>query len=242
MRERVFVRRGKRTDLLLVAPHGASDNNTITLAKHAAYLLDCNAVINQGFEKNGVVDVDKDLADCNRIDHVKEPVIFDEFLKPLLGFTQQHVKKMMNAPAPPSKGDSMLIVHIHGAGNLVHKIANEQVAVIVGYGLGSTKDCLSCQHWRKNLFVDSFRGLCHFGEVYEGKGGGKYAGRDSNNLNQYFRKHLNEPLVDSIQLEFPFSTRNSEDVSKSTAFLLASVLSKVMRVQKYDKSPYVKLI
>jgi hypothetical protein len=163
-------------------------------------------------------------------------------LKPLLGFAQQQVKKIMNGPVVLGKGDLMLIVHIHGAGNLVHKTANEQVGVIVGYGLGSTKDCLSCQPWRKNLFVDSFRSLCHVGEVYEGKGGGKYAGRDSNNLNQYFRKHQNEPLVDSLQLEFPFSARNSEDVSKSTAFLLASVLSKVLGLNKYDKSPYVKLI
>lgn len=243
MRERVFVRRGKKmTNLLLVAAHGASDNNTITLTKHAADLLDCHAVVNQGFEKNDVVDVDNDLADCNRIDHVKEPVIFDEFLKPIIDFRDKHLRRYHSLPNPPGPGDAMLIVHIHGVGNLVHKTANEQVAIIVGYGLGNSKNSFSCEIWRKNLFVDSYRSLCHVGEVYEGKGGGKYAGRDSNNLNQYFRKHQNDPLVDSLQLEFPFSVRNSEDGSKSTALILASALAKVMSFHKYDKLPYIKLI
>lgn len=243
MRERVFVRRGK-APVLLVSPHGSDDSHTITLAKTAAEIIDCHAVINQGFERSDDVDVVKDKADCNRIDHVKQDVIFDEFLRPIVAVRDFHRRKLQKGDpwAPLDKKDALLVLHIHGVGNAIHKEANEQVACVLGYGLGHKKDSISCQPWRINLFIDMMRQLTNLGEVYEGAGGGKYAGRSTNNLNQYFRKHDPDDMVDSLQVEFPFSMRNTEEAAKNTAALLAVVVNRMLKHNHYSKTPPHKLI
>ncbi len=85
MRERVTVIYGKKP-FLLVAPHGADgdDINTAIIAEETALALGCNAVINRGFERSDNVDVDDDQANCNRVDHIIQPVVYDEFLKPII--------------------------------------------------------------------------------------------------------------------------------------------------------------
>jgi hypothetical protein len=233
--------------VILVAPHGADDNNTIALTKQAAEKLDCYAVINQGFERASYVDVNNDLADCNRVDHAKEPVVFDEYLKPIVKFQTALWRKMYPGVAPPSyipvaaKGKPM-VLYIHGAGNKVHAAVGEQVGIIIGYGLGSKKDSLTCEPWAKNLFVDLYRQYGTNGECYEGQGGGKYAGRSSNNMNQYFRKHLNTRAVNCMQLEFPWSTRNTASEISLTATLLAVVLEEHLKQTSYDPVPVAKFI
>jgi hypothetical protein len=243
MRERVFTRRGK-TPVLLVAPHGASDSNTVTLTKQAAELLDCYAVINQGFERNEQVDESKDLADCNRIDHIKQDVVFDEFLKPIIAARDAYRRKLQKGDpwAPIKRSEAILMLCIHGAGNLVHKEANEQVAAIIGYGLGHTKHSLTCQPWRVYLFIDTLRQVFNQGEIYEGQAGGKYAARSSNNLTQYFRKHDNDGLVDALQIEFPFSMRNTEDAAKDTGALLAVAVKRVLKHTHYHNVSHHKFI
>lgn len=241
MRERVFVRRGKlHPQVLLVAPHGSDDKMTVTLAKHAAECLDCHAVINQGFDRSSSVDVVNDKADCNRIDHIKQDVVFDEFLKPVINVVAAYRRHAYYAD--PNTIQPLLILHIHGAGNAVHKEANEPVACIVGCGLGNNKDSITCQPWRTNLFIESMRNYIKNGAIYTGKGGGKYAGRDSNNLNQYFVKHQFEPLVDSLQLEFPFSMRNSDDVANRTAEMLSYAVIMVLQSKSYHKITQHKFI
>lgn len=246
MRERVFTRMGKRP-VILVAPHGADDNNTIALTKKAAETLDCYAVINQGFERANHVDVDDDKADCNRVDHAKEDVVFDEYLKPIVKFQTALWKKMFPVPQlslyTPSKNQHKpMVLYIHGAGNKVHKTVGEQVGLIVGYGLGSKKDSLTCEPWAKNLFVALYRQYGTNGDIFEGQGGGKYAGRSSNNMNQYFRKHLNTRAVNCMQLEFPWSTRNTASQIDLTANLLAVVLEDHLKYTSYDPVPVAKFI
>lgn len=245
MRERVSVIQGKRP-VILVAPHGADDTNTAVIAEQAAKQLDCFAVINRGFERADYVDVDKDKANCNRIDHVKQEVVYDEFLRPILRTKDKLIQKWYKSnpwytgnPADPC---ACLIFHIHGCGDLVHKEANEPVEVIVGYGLGTKKNSLTCENWRKNCFVDLYRNYAQDGDVFEGAGGGKYAGRDSNNMNQYFRKHVEEPFVDSMQLEFPYSARNTESRAVVTAMLLSTVISDLLQYSSYDLEPPQKFI
>ena len=251
MRERVSVIQGKRP-VILVAPHGADDTNTAVIAEQAAKQLDCYAVINRGFERSDTVDVDNDKANCNRIDHAKQEVVYDEFLRPILRIKDKLIQKWYKSnpwyTGNPQDPVACVVFHVHGCGDLIHKEANEPVELVVGYGLGHKKDNLSCELWRKNCFVDIYRHYaqgCHSwvnGEVYEGKGGGKYAGRDSNNMNQYFRKHLNEPFVDSLQLEFPYSSRNTESRAVITAMLLSTVIQDMLQYTSYSVTPDQKLI
>ncbi len=248
--ERVSTLLGK-SPVILVCPHGADDTNTDVITEIAAQQLDCFAVINRGFERADDVDVDNDKADCNRIDHIKQDVVYDEFLRPLIRFEQRVNNKASTRQSYPffaygfgsyAQPDPVHIFYIHGCGNLVHKEAGEPVEVILGYGLGIKKDSLTCDVWRKNVFVDLYRKYATDGDVFEGKSGGRYAGRDSNNLNQYFRKHENKPWVHSMQLEFPYSTRNDRTAAVQTAIKLSVVVKDYLAYTQYDKEPSPKFI
>jgi hypothetical protein len=245
MRERVSTIIGK-TPIILICPHGNDDNNTAIITELAAKQLKCYAVINRGFDRSDSVDVDNDLADCNKIDHVKQDVVYEEYLKPIKKFVQKLLTR--NTPAALKSGwgvgyyytkaeDACHIFHIHGCGNAIHKEAGGQVELVLGYGLGIKKHSLTCDEWRKNLLISLFRHYAHGGEVYLGKGGGKYAGRDSNNMNQYFRKHEHIDAVQSVQLEYPYSTRGTEANAAATAMQLAVVLEDYLKADSYDAEP-----
>lgn len=238
MRERVNVIHGKHP-ILLVAPHGPDDTNTALIAEMTAANVQAYAVVNHGFDRGEEVDVNNDIADCNRVDHCMSEVVYDEFLKPILKIKDKITKKSTGLLEDPKQ---LFILYIHGAGDIVHKEANEPVDVIVGYGLGKEKDSITCKAWRKNLFVDLWRNYSNDGEVYEGSGSGRYAGRSSNNMNQYFRKHELNRQVQSLQLEFPFSMRNTESRATITAMMLGLVLKDILKHDSYDKEPRIKLI
>jgi hypothetical protein len=250
MRERVSVINGN-VPILLVAPHGGSadDVNTDLLTEKIANTMDCYAIINRGFDRSDVVDVNNDKADCNRIDHITQDVVVDEFLNPILKIKNRLVRSAFSnyssmglGIAPKfGKQDTLLIFYIHGVGDRIHQIANEPVDVIVGYGLGNKKDSLTCKKWRKNLLIDVWRQESMSGEVFEGKGGGKYAGRNSNNLNQYFRKHELDRNVDTMQLEIPHCHRTTSKLN-STAAKIATVLSVFLIADSYDLNPSPKFI
>jgi len=249
MRERVYTRHGKH-NVIIVSPHGGDDTHTATIAKKAAETVDCWAVINQGFERNKTVDIDNDQADCNRIDHITQPIVFDEFLKPIVSFRDRIRKKICQTPSFEGAGwfssnsivGRILILYIHGAGNVVHKMANEPVEVVVGYGLGNKKDSLTCDIWRKNCLVDAYRNIVDDGEVFEASGGSRYAGRAANNLNQYFRKHDNDQFVETMQLEYPFSVRKTKKAAELAAAKLSIVIEEVLKYAKYDRTPHPKFI
>lgn len=254
MKERVSTIIGK-SPIILVAPHGADDTNTDIITERVANNVNAYAVINRGFERADFVDVLKDKADCNKIDHCKEDVVSEEFLKPILKAKDRllHSGLGLWQYQPKSKRkttpDHVTILYIHGCGNVVHKEAGEMVSLIVGYGLGTKKDSITCDLWRKTLFVDLYnKSLINknlkttYGNVFEGRGGGRYAGRDSNNLNQYFRKHQPDWTVHSLQLEFPFSARSSSEALDHTVSLLTYTINEYRHFDRYDAEPYPKFV
>jgi hypothetical protein len=253
MKERVSLRIGK-SPIILVAPHGCDDHNTDIIADEAAKICNCYTVINRGFDRSDVVDVNNDKANCNRVDHAKEDVVYEEFLKPIIKFKNQIIKKLSGSTIlpinvrgwgwnlPDKNSPKCLILYIHGAGDKVHSTANERVEVITGYGLGTKKDSLTCEMWRKNLLVDLYRNYSTDGDIFEAKGGSNYAGRSTNNMNQYFRKHELEPWVDSMQLEFPYSHRKTETRAELCGTLLGTVLTDFITYDKYDDEPHPKFI
>lgn len=247
MKERVSLRIGKEP-IILVAPHGCDDNNTDIVVERAAEVLNCYAVINRGFDRSDDVDVNNDKANCNRCDHVKEDVVYEEFLKPIIRFKDQILKKIGGIRngwgwnLPETDSPKCLIFYIHGAGDKVHSTANEQVTAIVGYGLGTKKDSITCELWRKNLLVDLYRQYSNDGDIFEAKGGSRYAGRSTNNLNQYFRKHDLNPWVDCMQLEFPYSHRKTDSRAQLCGTMLSVVLEDFLHYDRYSEEPSPKFI
>jgi hypothetical protein len=241
MKERVTLVIGRKP-IILVAPHGCDDFNTDIIAEEMAKQLGCYAVINRGFDRSDVVDVNNDKANCNRVDHAKEDVVYEEFLKPIITFKNQ-IKKSLSSTSgprainnhgwgwnlPDADSSKCVILYVHGAGNAIHRVATEEVGVIVGYGLGTKKDSFTSELWRKNLFIDLYRKYSGDGDAFEGRGGGKYAGRSTNNMNQYFRKHELDPWVDSMQLEIPYSHRKTSSRASSTAALMSLVMKDFLK-------------
>jgi hypothetical protein len=133
------------------------------------------------------------------------------------------------------------LFYIHGCGDHVHKEVGERVEVIVGYGKGIHYDSLTCGIREKSTLIAEWRELVT-GEVYEGKGGGRYAGRDVNNMNQYFRKHMPSPFVHSMQLEFPFIRRADEQTAKQTGELFGKILENYMARSTYITTSNDKFI
>lgn len=228
--ERVSIRQGKNP-ILFVAPHGPDDTNTSIIAETAAEICDGYYVINNGFERKGnIVDVENDRANCNRIDHVIQDVVKEEFLNPIEKFTAQMRSKLqihhflMNY----SEICKPLIFYIHGAGDHVHIEVGEKISVIVGYGLGKKKgnDSFTCENWRRKLFVQSYRSYSK-AEVYEGLGG-SYNGRNPNNMNQFYRQYISNSLIDSMQLEFPYLSRFNKLEAEKTGLTLATVANEIL--------------
>lgn len=240
---RVETRIGK-SPIILVAPHGPDDVNTDVIVEVAARHLDSYAVINKGFERSSVVIESEDQADCNKVDHASADVVYDEFLKPIIKFKNFIKKKISpgfgwSLPGPTDK--KALILHIHGVGNKIHKDTGETVGCVIGYGLGIKRDSLTCEIWRKNLFVDLWRNLRKT-EIFEGSGGSNYAGRSSNNMNQYFRKHELDPWVDSMQIEIPYSDRKSDFGAAMTGRELSEVIQGMVDIDTYTLEPVPKFI
>ncbi len=217
--------------VILVAPHGPDDTLTATITEGAAKSTGAYAVINRGFERSKIVNTVKDKADCNKISHCNDPVVYDEFLKPILGFVNRIQQVPTNKSVP-----NVYIFYIHGCSDAVHAVAKQtaskEVSVILGYGLGIKKDSLTMDSWLRCCFAEAYRNAIkqfHQGpptDVFDGQAGGSYTGRDSDNLNQYYRKHDPNPDVQTLQLEIPFKHRNPlTNVSNTTEMVLSMAIS-----------------
>lgn len=227
MGERVSVIKGQ-LPIILVCPHGCDDDNTAELTEKCAQMLNAYAVINRGFERADNVDVLNDKADCNRVDHCIDDVVYEEYLHYILKYRKEI----------QSRGkDRVYVYHIHGFGNQVKSSDGKGVDVILGYGLGgNVKDSLTCRSSRVNHFANLYRqnenSPSMTGRVAVGKGGGKYAARASNNMNQYFRAHDNDLYVESMQVEIAQRIRAKEWADM--AVVLSMILEDISVDKVYD--------
>lgn len=239
-----------RSPVIIVVPHGADDNNTDVLAESAANLGGFNAVINRGFERSDEVDVLNDQANCNSVSHLCEDVVFDEFLVPLTRIKERALGAIYRKAAikhgpfaySVDLSDRIHIFIIHGAGNIVHKQANDLVGVILGIGEGKKSNSLSTDTWRRDAFADLWDAR-QIGKAYAARPGGKYAGRGHDNLNQYWRVHDPDKMVSSIQCEIPYSARLTAGDAEDTGRHLAKVIEEYLVFSGTHKaySPSVSL-
>lgn len=228
MTERVSTYKGKHP-VIIVAPHGWDDTNTDRIVESTIQYGDFSGVINRGFERADFVDEGNNKADCNRIDHAQEDVVYDEFLKPI----EKCVERLYNKKNPfhpvynpnaPAK--IAYVIFVHGCGDQVHKNAGQKVQVVFGFGRAKTKknNRLTCKTTTKSCLGTMMKKYATDGEIYEDSGGGRYSGWSSNNMNQFFRSHMYSQYVECIQLEFPYSTRKTKTRCDVTAMMLASAI------------------
>ncbi len=214
--ERVSIRRGP-TPILLVAPHAApgDDVNTDIITDHLAELLNCNSLVNRGWQRGVTYDYATETADCNNVGHMVD-VVEDEFLKPMLMLKGEIVRR-----SPVCH-----IFFIHGMA------AQKNVDMVIGYGAG-TPNSFSCAPWRKNLMYQLLENANL--EAWVGKAGGSYSGWSKQNMNQYFRKHRYEPNVQSMQLELSRELRTDRGVAELTAEYISTAMQDYINYDSFAK-------
>lgn len=224
--ERVTIIENDGLPLILVAPHGndLDDENTGCITKIMAQKLNCFAVINNGFRRASKVDVLKDEADCNNVEHCHEDVVKEEFLDPLMAFVYRCVTGIGEAH----------ILTIHGLGSKARQV-EPNLDIVIGYGAGR-KTSMTAEQWQLNsmFYLMEKNGL----SAYKGKAGGKYAGASRNNLNQLYRQWYGDLSVQSMQLEIVGDIRCDLFEAKKTASALAKVVDEHMSyVLSGDQAP-----
>lgn len=215
--ERVLTFSGNHP-IIIVCPHGADDTHTDIIAETCAQELNCFAVINKGFERAKEVNSLLDKADCNRLDHVTDDeVVRIEYWDPFL----KYVTSILLAYKEP------WIFHIHGFGELVEKRTKDYIDIILGYGEHPNRPSYTCSLRRRDQFIYNYRDLNGTGDVYVGKGGGRYAAHSSNNINQFFRKHMQEPTIESMQIEITRRIRQTPYDAIITGKMLSKTIARM---------------
>ena len=212
MDQRVSVREGK-FPILLIAPHGADDKNTDLLTEFMAELLDAYAVINWGWERASYVDCFEDKANCNNVFHLKEDVVQEEFLDPILKFKKrirrnhQIVRQFI----------------IHGISDM------REIDLIIGCGEGNPPSH-SCPQWLFNTFayLAEQEGL----NTRIARAGSNYAGKAKKNLNQFFVRWMPDQYVQSLQLETTYGLRKTEEDTLILAEYLSNVINKSLKATR----------
>lgn len=223
--ERISVIYGNQP-VVLVAPHAypGDDYNTDIITETIADNIKASAIINHGWQKSDKVDFEKDLANCNNVEHMID-VVKDEFLDPLLRL----VKKTQ------ATHNSVLVVFIHGVSNHIRKIAGtHDIDMVLGHGAGHPKPSYTCSSGLKDFIIFDLQrnGIMCF----EGKPQGKYSAFLKNNMNQYWRKHQQDLSVESFQLEIIRELREDKTISILTADYLSETLLDAVN-KKYWKKP-----
>lgn len=219
--ERVSTHRGT-FPAIIVVPHGFDDPNTAVIAEAIVAMTDAYAVINHGWERADNYDYFKDKANCNNILHIHNDVVREEFLEPIINYTNRIYSDF--ALHQPS------IFIIHGVSNLVRKEAGDDLDMIIGYGEGGPPS-YSCDLQFKDAFADILFDKSI--NVYQGKAGGKYSARRRTNLNQLFRsdEYLDE-LIFSLQLEVVRELREDEAAAKETGMVLGEAIKELIETWK----------
>lgn len=198
---------GSSLPVVLVAPHGPNDINTVEITKKVSDILDVSYVVNNGWEKSDVYDDMNYKADCNKISHVKKKVLKDEFLTP---FEEANNINLI------SFGHSYNFI-IHGMGNYMKQLDLE-LKIIVGAG-SEGKWSLSENLLKKFLHTLSVE----FGSgIALGNEKGSFSGSSKNNLNQFYR---NNPRIQSVQLELIRDLRKKSNIEKTSEKLSNSILN-----------------
>jgi hypothetical protein len=193
------------TPVLVLAPHGADDDNTAELAEAVARRSGAFAVINRGWRRSKTVDQFKDLANCNDVRHLHEDVVREEFLLPVMRGVARIKRKYGRA----------LVLIVHGCRDQARVSADDEMLdVIVGYGAGNPPS-YSCKLRTKNALIRCLQEE-GFG-VYEGAAGGRYAGKSKNNLNQMFVRWHPDNMVESVQIEVVKELRSDREMIELTA-------------------------
>lgn len=215
--ERVTLIHGT-APIILVAPHASEESFMAELVQEMAKKSKAYAIINNGFKKCDVVDVVDvihDMADCNRVDHIHEDVVKDEFLDPLL-----YIKRNLCRRHP-----RVNVFYLRGFDPSFETTLGSRIDLILGYGQAVVNSSYICPLWMVDMFINEWEGHGWTStSACCGKPGGKFSARSINHLPQLFQKHY--PDDDVAAMEICTSWRFRQD--KGTAAFCGTILSNIV--------------
>lgn len=214
--ERITTIKGDYPALIIV-PHGHDDPNTPEVAEQIITELNCYGVINRGWERADSYDYYTDKANCNNVAHIHEDVVREEFLDPILEF-KENIEERGHLPN---------VFIIHGVGSNILKQAPD-LDFIIGYGAGKPPS-YTCEQWYKELFMEYLSKLGF--HPYQGKAGGAYSARRSENLNQLFTSHYYDEMVASMQIEIAKQHRITKVASRQIGAELAMCIEDLIETR-----------
>ncbi len=216
---------------MIVAPHGHKDNdyNTDVIADIMATELNASAVINTGWARGPKAILAEGIANLNDLQHCKLNMVKDEFLDPIVEFKKKCIQDH----------DRCYIFYIHGMHENVRTTAqDDRLDMVLGCGQGDPPS-YTCSLMFKNALAKRLREESFV--VYQAKSGGKFAAWRKDNLNQYFRQHVLDDRVSSIQIEIINSLRNTIDDAIRTALRMTRAVDKLVNQKTtYNKNIYIK--
>lgn len=213
--ERVSSFCGKNP-LLFVAPRGYDDANTAIITEIAAVETYGYAVINRGFQCSNIVDVSKDLANCDNLKHCKEDVVKEEFLDPIIRYKNRIMRRHPTA----------YIFYIYGLG-AEYKLIDRDIGYILQRGSGATGHI--CERWVSELVMYMLETSERY-KVYEA-GGDLW---DMQKVPHLFRTWYSDYRVQSIKIEVIDDLRSSEDKAIVTGQILAMVAKELLDFNDFE--------
>lgn len=231
-----FYGKNHKRPIVVVAPHGfdGDDERTSLITERIATNLNCHAVINRGWERSKQVDIFNDKADCNNINHCMHDVVKEEFLEALQRCVIKCIKPNNIAL------QNCFILHIHGMSNKHRTIAKDSnLDIVLGYGAGFPNS-YSCKKYHKDFLLNRLHEVGF--TVYTGKKGGPMSGWSRNNLNQYYKKWYDTPMVNSAQIEIIYERRKDKSIANETADLLTEAIDGIDMIDSYENPTSTKFL
>lgn len=216
--------------IVFVAPHGhkGDDLNTDLIAIAAAEAINANYLINKGYQRADFINVDKDIADCNNINHMQD-ILVDEFLLPYKRLCKRAVKYY----------GKCLVLWVHGISNTIRNSAEtKNLDLIIGYGQGKPNS-FTCYHGTINKFLYEMKNEKL--NCFVGKTGGKYSGYSKRNMNQYWRKVEADNRIQSLQIEIVKDLRSDKIISELTAQCIADAAQASLDFPNFTLPEYIKI-
>lgn len=201
--DRVLIRNGSG-NILIVAPHGhpLDDTNSDSLAQAIASYLNCDAIINHGWQRY--------TTNLNNINHCKTEPVRSEFLIP--------IQNIINSKSAIFSRSYVFLIHGMDDG-----IRNKfpDIDAIVGWGNGNPPK-YTCSTKFKNDFIEKMNknGL----KTKESEIGGKFGAYNDANLAQ----HLKSPKTECLQVEIIGQKRKTADISIQTGKQIGKIIEEML--------------
>jgi hypothetical protein len=225
MAERVSLIHGNEP-IIIVAPHACNEPYMNIIAEEMAKRSNAYALINNGFKVADDVDVMRDLADCNRIEHIREDVVREEFLDPLLATKRALARKHAR----------IIVLSLYGLDSQVEQRSGHNIDVVLGYGQAVVNNSYTCPLWMIDMFINEWESHgWTSSSVYCGKPGGSLSARSIHHLPQLFQKTYPDNHVQVMQILISERFRHDRGGAAFCGVVLANVIEEIAQVDFYSE-------